>query len=94
MKKYAWVVQVSSGQECTKQDYDTTAGQMCNLLVTTLTNTEMVQGLTACSEWQSCDSEIEVSYNGDSVVGTALIDISCAKASLTCLLYTSDAADE
>jgi hypothetical protein len=83
MKKYTWVVEVNSGQECTEADYDTTAGQMCNLLVATLTNTEMVQGLTVCNEWQSCDSEIEVSYNGETIVGKALIDISCVKASLT-----------
>jgi hypothetical protein len=83
MKKYSWVIEVSSGQECTEADYDTVAGQMCNVLVTALTNTETVQGLTVCNEWQSCDSEIEVSYNGESVVGTALMDMSCAKASLT-----------
>ena len=83
MKKYAWVLEVSSGQECMEADYDTTAGQMCNLLVNTLTSTEIVQGLIACNEWESCGSEIEVSHNGESVVGTALIDISCVKASLT-----------
>jgi hypothetical protein len=83
MKKYTWVIEVNSGQECTEADYDTTAGEMCNLLVNTLTSTEIMQGLTACNEWESCGSEIEVSYNGESVVGTALVDFSCVKASLT-----------
>ena len=83
MKNYTWVVEVSSGQECTEADYDTVAGEMCNVMVSVLTSTEMVQGLTACKTWESCCSEIEVSYNGESVTGTALIDLSCVKASLT-----------
>ena len=83
MKQYSYVVEVSTGQECTETEYDTVAGQMCNILVSILTNTALMQGLTVCSTWESCCSEIEVSYNGSSVTGTALVDISCAKASLT-----------
>jgi hypothetical protein len=83
MKKYTWVVEVNTGQECTETEYEHVAGQMCNSLVSVLTNTEIMQGLTNCAEWESCTSEIEVSYNGVGVTGTALIDMSCIKASLT-----------
>ena len=83
MKKYSWIVDVNTGEECTETDYDLVAGQMCNALVNVPTSNKTMQGLTSCTEWEFCTSEIEVSYNGVGVTGTVLIDMSCPKASLT-----------
>jgi hypothetical protein len=83
MKQYTWVIEVSTGQECIETDYDKVAGEMCNVLVDILTNTATMQGLTASPTWESCCSEIEVSYTGEAVVGAVVVDIKCAKASVT-----------
>ncbi|AUD57289.1 hypothetical protein [Pleurochrysis sp. endemic virus 2] len=79
MKRSIFFVSVRTSTPCDFETYRTMAGEMLNTLQSVFCDAESVQAITKHVPLASCHSEVEISYENESVVGKVVVEIDSEK---------------
>lgn len=71
----SYFIEINTGQDYARADYDQAAGRLAALLVSVLSDRETMDTLTHMAPRETCSSEIEISLEDSQLLGRAVVDI-------------------